>query len=147
MTTTCTHCQAEGFSTNYCDCPEKKRMDRDGLCFECAFWSLRAESENPTVINGCFYTPGNRTSGSMRGMAGRRFDIEYIKDGRRITTFDLWSGGQIPEDWRDKIPDTARFLGGASDHDVGGTLCWDGSDRKAPTYPLPNGMPVPAGVS
>ena len=145
MSAICATCKAEGYSTNYCDCPEKQRMDRDGLCFECAFWSLRTEIEKPTVIDGRWYAPGNRTSGSMRGMAGRRFDIEYF-DGRRITTFDLWSGGEIPEVWRGQIPDNARFLNGAGGHVVGETTCWNPSNHRAPPYPLPNGQPVPEGI-
>lgn len=139
----CTVCKAEGFSTSYMDCEEKRRMDRDGLCFKCAFWSLKTERKHPTIINGIFYGPGNRTSGEFRGMGGRRFDIEYF-DGRRITTFDLWCGGEIPDVWRDKLPDTAKFLGGAHDAKVGETLCFDGSRGDTPPYPLPRDNPPAA---
>lgn len=69
-------------------------------------------------------------------MAGRRFDIEYF-DGSRITTFDLWGGGQVPEHWRDKFPDTARFLNSAKRDKAGDTTCWNPSDPKAPKHPLP----------
>jgi hypothetical protein len=77
----------------------------------------------------------------MRGMAGRRFDIEYIDPsiyvGQRTTTFDLWSGSTMPEHLRAIFPDTARFLGGAEKVQVGETTCWNPSDHKSEPYPLP----------
>jgi hypothetical protein len=115
----CAICGAKNYHTSYMG-SEGKRMEADGICFSCAFWSDRAEKGCPTVIDGWVYTPGTRTTGEFRGMAGRRFDIEYF-DGRKVTTFDLWSGGEIPERFRDRIPDTARFVNGAKRSNVGGT--------------------------
>lgn len=117
-------------------------MDSDGLCFTCAFWSVKADTppHKRTIIEGRSYGPGNRTSGSYRGMGGRRFDIEYF-DGRRITTYDLWSGGKIPALWRDQFPDNARFLGAAEAVRVGDVTCWNPSDQTAPAYPLPKDCP------
>lgn len=139
----CTCCGKEGYWTSYMAGPEKARIDRDGVCFGCAFWSVRADLGCETVIDGAIYSPGNRTSGPMRGMAGRRFDIEYIASGKRITTFDLWSGGVVPERWRHRFPDTARFLNGAERAQVGETTCWDASSSASPPYPLPNGRTAP----
>jgi hypothetical protein len=121
----CAICGAKNYHTSYMG-SEGKRMEADGICFSCAFWSDRAEKGCPTVIDGWVYTPGTRTTGEFRGMAGRRFDIEYF-DGRKVTTFDLWSGGEIPERFRDRIPDTARFVNGAKRSNVGGTNCWNPS--------------------
>ena len=108
---------------------------------------LRDQAGDPseTIIDGYVYTPGNRTSGSFRGMAGRRFDIEYIEPsifaGKRITTFDLWAGGQMPDWLRAKWPDTAKFLNGAEGVDLGkgGIIerCWNPSMSRAEPYPLP----------
>lgn len=102
-------------------------MERERLCFTCAFWEIRAEQGCETVIDGCTYTPGTRTTGEWRGMGGRKFDIEYF-DGRTITTVDLWVGGVIPERWRGRMPDTAKFINGAErvDHSFGGSA-WVGS--------------------
>lgn len=107
------------------------------LCFSCAFWELRARAGCKTVIDGAVYSPGPRTAGAMLGMAGRRFDIEYIADGRRITTFDLWYGGVIPVAFRERIPDTARFINQARRATVGDSVCWDASDPKAERFPAP----------
>jgi hypothetical protein len=97
-----------------------------------------------TVISGRIYTPGNRTSGAFRGMAGRRFDIEYIAPsayaGQKITTFDLWAGGKIPAQARDQYPDTARFLNGAGFEVIGETGYWDASHRKSERFLSPSSL-------
>lgn len=120
----------------------RSQLMRDkSYCFRCAHWEETAQSlvGRRTVITGHLYSPGNRTSGSFLGMAGRRFDIEYLADGHRITTFDLWNGGCIPDHFRDRFPDTAKFLNGAERAEVGDITCWNPSSNKTPTYPLPNG--------
>ena len=130
--------------------PHKTRMKDRQLCFECNFYR-DFEDENfskrfeLTIIDGHVYGPGNRTSGNFRGMAGRRFDIEYIEPsihaGKKITTFDLWSGSTLPPNLRDKFPDTARFLGGAAKVDLGkGGLyetCFQETRSQSEPYPLP----------
>jgi len=125
----CRICGVENYSVSFCDGAEKTRMDRDGICFSCAFWELRAERGCQTVIDGVTYQPGHRTDGPMRGMGGRRFDIEYF-DGRVISTVDLWCGGVVPDRWRKRIPDTARFLNGARSVKVGETIYFDSSEEK-----------------
>ena len=144
--TPCASCGEEGYSLAYIDGPNLRRMLADGVCFSCAFWRIRCDKGPGTVINGVDYGPGSRTSGEMRGMAGRRFDIEYFS-GQRITTFDLWSGGQVPERFRERLPDTARFLNGAHEAMAGGGLCWNPSERQAPVFPLPNGRQVPEAMA
>lgn len=111
--------------------PEGQRMKQTGECFSCAFWELRAEVGCPTVIDNYVFTPGPRDKpwtdgGQGHGMSGRKFVIEYF-DGRIITTYDLWGGGEIPERYRKRIPNTAKFLGGASIEKVGETTCFNPS--------------------
>ncbi len=140
----CASC-GKTYRESYGPSAELDRMIADGICFICAYWENRAEKPLPfaaTTIDGCVYHPGNRTSGELRGCAGRRFDIEYF-DGRRVTTFDLWVTGAIPEKYRDRMPDTARFLNGAERVQVGDTECFNPSRYAAESYPLPNGSPAP----
>ena len=139
---TCSSCETETRNT-YCE-PHRTRMLERRLCFTCDHWRNFAETQKPeelTVIDSIRYGPGNRTSGEFRGMGGRRFDIEYVEPsvyaGQRITTFDLWAGGKLPEHLHKKFPDTARFLGGAESVLVGETRCFNPSDRKGEVYPLP----------
>ena len=97
------------------------RMREDHLCFGCSQWSIRAEGENPLVIDGMRYSLGTGNSG---GMAGRKFVIEYFS-GEIVETHDLWCQGEVPEYFREEIPDTAEFLGGAYfDKDV---MAWQAS--------------------
>ena len=134
----CKDCGAVAYSTSFTPtCPEKKVMDAEGVCFNCAFWRVRAAQKHDTVIDGRLYTVGNRPAGgSTNGMAGRRFDIEYF-DGRRVTTHDLWAGGEVPERYKAQIPDTARFLGGAGFVRIGDAGAWNPSrssdETAAPT--------------
>jgi hypothetical protein len=132
----CSVC-GEGYQESYMDCAELSRMQRDNVCFGCAFWSLKADQGGKTVIDGCYYAPGRRTSGEFRGCAGRRFDIEYF-DGKRVTTFDLWVCGAIPAQWRSRLPDTARFLNGAERASEGGIMYFEPSDTVLEPYPLPD---------
>lgn len=148
---TCAEC-GETTRNTYCE-PHRTDMLERRLCFICNYWrdfEVRLERKHPsmTIIDGHVYGPGNRTSGSFRGMAGRRFDIEYIEPskhaGKRITTFDLWSGSQLPERLAARFPDTARFLGGAEKVELGGETkrCWNQSDSLADPYPLPKTLGI-----
>jgi hypothetical protein len=143
----CSKCGNEGRNT-YCE-PAYTQMLERKLCWNCNFWveeEKRYEKEHlsMTIIDGHVYAPGSRTSGPMRGMAGRRFDIEYIEPsiyaGQRTTTFDLWSGSTMPDHLRAKFPDTARFLGGAEKAQVGETVCWNHTMERSEPYPLPNAL-------
>jgi len=128
MDRVCNDCGAVNYSTAFTpNCPEKKLIDSEGICFTCAFWRVRIAQKHDTVIAGRIYTVGNRPKGSEHnGMAGRRFDLEYF-DGRHVTTYDLWSGGEVPERYRAQIPDTAKFLGGAGFVRMGDGGCWNAS--------------------
>lgn len=129
--------------------PARSQMLERQLCWHCNYWRefevrLEKDHSHMTIIDGHVYGPGSRTSGPMRGMAGRRFDIEYIAPsvhaGKRITTFDLWSGSNLPDDLAAKYPDTARFLGGAEKVEMEGDIkrCWNPSGRQGEPYPLPS---------
>lgn len=131
-----------------------ENMVRLGLCFYCLYDVELAEQvarDHPrmTIIDGHIYTPGNNTTGQWRGMAGRRFDIEYIEPsvwaGHKITTFDLWSGATMKDDLRAKFPDTARFLNGAEKVEIKNSpdykAAWEPSRRTGEPYPLPQTLP------
>ena len=144
---TCNKC-GERDRNSYSE-PHRTNMLERRLCWTCNYWvdtaaDLERTHTKKTIIEGRVYGPGNRTSGEFRGMAGRRFDIEYLPPsiyaGQKITTFDLWSGSSLPTELRERFPDTARFLGGASEAKVGDITCFDQSDHRAPVYPLPSSL-------
>ncbi|NTJ46857.1 hypothetical protein G6K93_07495 [Agrobacterium rhizogenes] len=146
---TCSECSELARNT-YSE-PSRTHMLERRLCWDCNYWRdfevrLANDHRTMTIINGHVYGPGNRTSGSMRGMAGRRFDIEFVEPsihaGKRVTTFDLWSGSTLPDRLKEKFPDTAKFLGGAERCQVGETMCWNPSDRQEEPYPLPRTLGI-----
>lgn len=147
----CCECGKEASNT-YCEPHRTDMLDRR-LCFICNYWrdyekELDRDHAKMTIIAGHVYGPGNRTSGNFRGMAGRRFDIEYIEPsvhaGKRITTFDLWSGSALPDRLKERFPDTAKFLGGAEKVTLDGEIqaCWNPSDRRSEPYPLPHTLGI-----
>jgi hypothetical protein len=147
----CVECGAIGRNT-YCE-PHRSDMLERRLCWNCNFWRdfearLERDHTRMTIIDGHVYGPGSRTSGEFRGMAGRRFDIEYIEPsihaGKRVTTFDLWSVSTLPEPLQKRFADTARFLGGAEKCTLNGeiTTCWNPSDHRAEPYPLPRTLGI-----
>lgn len=148
---TCVGCGQTAKNT-YCE-PHRTNMLERRLCYNCNYWrdfeaKLEREHAKMTIIAGHVYGPGSRTSGAFRGMAGRRFDIEYIEPsiyaGKRVTTFDLWSGSTLPEQLQKRFPDTARFLGGAEKCSLAGeiTTCWNPSDHRSEPYPLPRTLGI-----
>lgn len=146
-TYTCSKCGGEGRNT-YME-PTGSRMLEARHCWNCDYWNefearLERDHKRMTIIDGHVYGPGSRTSGSFRGMAGRRFDIEFIEPsafaGKRVTTFDLWSGSTLPENLQARFADTAKFLGGAEKVEMDGDIkrCWNPSDHRAEPYASPS---------
>ena len=49
------------------------------------------------------------SASGFRGFCGRRFDIELF-DGETVTTTNLWEVKTVPPKWRERWPDTGRFV-------------------------------------
>lgn len=132
----CPSCGEKNFCTGHMG-KEAERMRETGLCFNCASLEMRCEAGAAVIIDNYVYTirPEPRSDDDHRflGMAGRRFDIEFF-DGRKITTHNLWAGGLIPERYRDRLPNTAKFMSGGRSS-AGGITCWDPADERASAYP------------
>lgn len=84
-----------------------------GECFTKNYWrKVIAEKDKHIVINGvCYCDAGNvdnPLSTSELGHSGRRFWIRF-KDGRTLTTNNLWCQSEIPQEFRSELPDTAEF--------------------------------------
>lgn len=87
-------------------------LKEHGECFECALWRERLPlvgRPDVAIIDGTFYTIGDENDPSpFRGFGGDKFVIRF-KDGRQVTTTNLWCGGDISKHWRPKFPDNADF--------------------------------------
>ena len=92
-----------------------------GLCFDCSFWEnliTKAEQrESGSIrIDGHHYyvdlkNPIKGGIPSHRGFAGRSWNIRF-RDGATVRTDNLWYQGQIPERFKDRLPDNADFVFG-----------------------------------
>lgn len=98
-------------------CPEcgktVKIYDKAGtVCYRCQFWLLKAQNkDHPDFVRcrGWHYIIGDdKNHVGERGFAGRTFTIKF-KDGRVVTTSNLWGQGEIPERFRERLPDNAEF--------------------------------------
>jgi len=91
---------------------DERSIKEKGECFECALWRKRlplVKNSNVAIIDGTFYTIGDEDSKDpFRGFGGDKFVIKF-KDGREVTTTNLWCGGHISEHWRPQFPDNANF--------------------------------------
>lgn len=140
----CNICHVPYYKTHWMKGKHLDLILERGICFHCAFYEDKVANPSPVIIDGSFYSPGNRRSGTFRGMGGRRFDIEFIDGphkGKRITTFDLWSGGTMPQHWKEKLKDNAIFLGGAAKVELPyreTARAWNPSDELAPEYSAPH---------
>lgn len=65
--------------------------------------NVRVRGEHYTI---CIEDIGH----AKRGFNGDRFNIKF-SDGRLATTTNLWSQGTIPERFRERLPDNAKFIG------------------------------------
>ncbi|MCH7826433.1 MAG: hypothetical protein IIC75_00430 [Bacteroidetes bacterium] len=86
----------------------------NGLCFDCDFWTNyvnRKDESHNVRINGDHYRIGSEdvSPNECKGFSGQKFIIHFF-DGRKEVTTNLWEQGTIPERFRDRLPDNARFI-------------------------------------
>jgi len=89
----------------------------DGMCFNCSFWEklIRDAGDNSIRVGGTHYmvkwdAPMKpRGYQGSQGFAGSLFRIKH-EDGRYVETNDLWFQGNIPERFRERLPDNAEFI-------------------------------------
>ncbi|NIN67223.1 MAG: hypothetical protein GTO63_21490 [Anaerolineae bacterium] len=81
-------------------------------CFTCTFWLEKVEvkdDKRSVRVNGTHYFIGPENAGEVgRGFGGSKFRIAF-HDGRRVESTNLWCQGNIPELWREQLPDNAQW--------------------------------------
>lgn len=91
---------------------DEKSMKEHGECFECSLWRERLPlvgRPDVAIIDGTFYTIGDEDSKDpFRGFGGDKFVIKF-KNGKEVTTTNLWCGGDISKYWRTRFPNNADF--------------------------------------
>lgn len=98
------------FSTNYVI---KKELVNRNMCFTCYFWEKYVgikDSEKVVRVNGSHYViTHDDPKAYFKGFGGAEFKIKF-HDGREVVTHNLWSQGEIPEHFRNYLPDNAVFI-------------------------------------
>ena len=82
------------------------------ICFYCYFWleKLKIKDDPDTVrVNGTHYIIGQDNRIGFQGFGGAEFRIKF-HDGRYIVSHNLWCQGDIPERFKDRLPDNAVFV-------------------------------------
>jgi hypothetical protein len=83
-----------------------------GMCSTCFFWHQLLAADDGIVIRGRHYKDGGRRRGAPShclGFGGTEYRIR-MHDGREISSNNLWTQGDIPEHFRDRLQDNAEFL-------------------------------------
>lgn len=88
-------------------------MKQKQLCFNCLFWTEYIELKNKSEsvrIKGEHYWIGEEDGPfHFRGFGGKKFKIRF-KNSKEITTTNLWYQGEIPDRFRDRLPNNAEFI-------------------------------------
>lgn len=80
------------------------------LCHDCYFWVAKIGIERAVRVGHQHFMIGENFEGmGFRGYGGRNFRI-YFFEGRVVETNNLWSQGDIPERFWDRLPDNARLV-------------------------------------
>jgi hypothetical protein len=123
ITFNCSKCGGPA-SLNYSACISD-RLESQKICLSCDFWLNEVDHKNSVRIDGSHFQIGPDYPKGYRGslgFGGREFHIEF-NDGRRVVTHNLWSQGEIPDRFRDILPDNAKFSNGEGWGEVGGIRC------------------------
>lgn len=83
------------------------------LCYSCNFWHEKMLSPGRSlVVDGCRYGIGSegKSDNAHRGFGGQEFLVKFFEGVPfDILTTNLWHNGEVPDHYRDRLPDTAEF--------------------------------------
>ena len=80
-------------------------------CFITKFWDgICEEKEEHVVINGVCYAIADKPVNGFLGYGGRKFKIKMFDTGEVIETNNLWCQGDVPEEYKSRLPNTAEFV-------------------------------------
>lgn len=99
-----------GWATKYAaSIGEGLTVDSDYLYKTEGFWGMHFAlyDENVVIVKGKHFRMG-QSDGPFKGFGGALFSIKF-HDGREVDCRNLWMQGDIPEEWRDRLPDNAVF--------------------------------------
>lgn len=111
----CRECGTEGFELHWCAEHRAHLLERM-LCFSCDFWlEVLADKSTHVVVDGVAYAlrKGGPVDGEPErwglGHGGRTFIFERL-DAARVECSNVWCRGNVPERFRDRLPDDAVIV-------------------------------------
>lgn len=84
-------------------------------CFSAYFWKCYTKDrdlqneQNVVIFNNQHYTIGPEHTTGFRGFSGAKVVITF-KDGRVVTTTNLWHQGTIPTEFLDLYPENTESM-------------------------------------
>lgn len=108
------HCVTCGEPEDASHWMNAKELWRVRQCQTCHTWTTRLKDrDDPNAVRICgilfLIAPDDpEETQRIRGHGGRRFKIRF-KDGREVTTSNLWYVGPIPFHFRAVLPDNAHW--------------------------------------
>lgn len=103
----CVVCGKEMEKSKYCGniCSDE--------CFHNDYWGSKVkdkDKDNMVRIKGEHYYIGEEDSkSSFRGFSGMKYKIKFF-DGREVISTNLWYNGEIPDNFKELLPDNAEFM-------------------------------------
>lgn len=84
-------------------------------CFNKNFWEEKIAhlDEHPIIDGVCYHLDRKNLHGGFagfKGFGGRRFKIKFLATGEVVETTNLWHNGEVPAEYRDRMPDSAVFV-------------------------------------
>lgn len=104
----CKECGTEVFLHNWAP-KMRKELEEGQLCGDCYFWTNGVLDDTKIVIDGKCYHIDKNEKAKFKGFGGRMFKIRFL-DGTLVETTNLWANGKIPERFRERFPDNAKFV-------------------------------------
>jgi len=110
----CGEC-GERYDPNRLQARVERVLAHNRLCHSCQRWTeiwMDREQPGRVFIEGRSYVIADEDAepkrGPGRGFGGARYKIAF-HDGRIVVSTNLWSQGEIPAHFRERLPDNATF--------------------------------------
>lgn len=90
-------------------------MDEEGLCFECAYWVWQHRLDYSgkrkfAIVDGYHYVLAPHTDTNwLVGSCGQKYHFLF-NNGEELVCDNVWHQGQVPEHFRDIMPDNATLI-------------------------------------
>jgi hypothetical protein len=94
--------------------PLNSELIKENICFECHHWSriekTLSDKRRFIIDNNSYWQENDNPNAAFQGHGGSLFRIKRFDSDDIIPTRNLWHQGEIPEHWRERIPNNAIFI-------------------------------------